>query len=206
LPNKTTSQTKQRIYTIGHSNHSIDTFLALLKKNQIEVLVDTRSKPYSKHAPHFALEPLSSITTNAGIKYVFLGKELGGRPEGEEFYDSEGHVLYWRLANSPDFNTGIRCLEEELQKHRVAILCSEEDPSGCHRRLLVGRVLARHGIVQEHIRGDGRLQSDEEVKKMSDSPVTEQKPLFQQKQNRKEVWRSIQSVSPKGRLPSSSEL
>jgi hypothetical protein len=71
---------------------------------------------------------------------------------------------------------------------------------------LVGRVLEKRGIVQDHIRRDGRLQTDEEVKKIVNSPVTEQKTLFQQKQNRKEIWRSIQSVSPKGRLPSSSEL
>ncbi len=195
---KTKTKEKFRIFTIGHSNHSMDTFLGLLKKHQIEVLIDTRSHPNSRHVPHFATDILKAAASEAGLKYLFLGKELGGRPEGSQFYDSEGRVLYWRRASSADFKEGIRSLEDELQKHRVAILCSEEDPSCCHRRLLVGYVLTRHGIILEHIRGDGRVDQEEKVQ-----TVDKQKSLFGEQG--KQTWRSIQSVLQRGRQPNSLE-
>src|SRR5947209_11997942 len=91
------------LFTVGHSNHSLEAFLELLKKHTIQVLVDTRSYPYSRHVPHFNREELCEALRQRGIKYLFLGGELGGRPTGEEFYDEEGHVLYCRLAESPTF-------------------------------------------------------------------------------------------------------
>jgi uncharacterized protein (DUF488 family) len=152
-----------RILTLGHSNHSIDRFLGLLKRFEIQVLVDVRSHPYSRFAPHFDSRALKDAITRASMKYLFLGKELGGRPDGASFYDGEGYVLYWRVAESPVFLEGIQRLENGIQKFRVALLCSEEDPTGCHRRLLVGRVLNARGIHVDHIRGDGCLQSEADV-------------------------------------------
>ena len=196
---------EQHIFSIGHSNHSLETFLGLLKTHQIEVLVDARSHPYSKYASHFDLQALKAAVTNAGIKYLFLGKELGGRPEGAEFYDADGHVLYSRVAESPTFLNGIRRLEKGVEQFKVAILCSEENPAQCHRRLLVGHVLAGRGVALDHIRGDGRIQSEtelisEEARCNYDNGQT---TLF--KDNGENAWRSIQSVLQKERRPSSSE-
>src|SRR5207244_13278444 len=89
--------------TIGHSNHPLDHFLRLGKDHRIEVVVDTRSQPYSKYSPHYDREPLRDALAAAGVKYVFMGRELGGRPDGAEFYDEEGHVLYGQVAESPVF-------------------------------------------------------------------------------------------------------
>jgi uncharacterized protein (DUF488 family) len=94
------------------------------------------------------------------MKYVFLGKELGGRPEGSEFYDEGGGVLYDRLAESALFLEGIDRLMEGVKGYRVAIMCGEEDPVKCHRRVLVGRVLEERGVRVKHIRGDGRVEDD----------------------------------------------
>lgn len=152
-----------RILTVGHSNHPVDRFLGLLKRCEVQVLVDVRSHPYSRFAPHFDSRALKEAVTKASVKYLFLGKELGGRPEGAAFYDAEGYVLYWRVAESPLFLEGIQRLENGIQKFRVAIMCSEEDPTGCHRRLLVGRVLKSHGVRLDHIRGDGRLQPEADL-------------------------------------------
>lgn len=181
------------VYTIGHSNHPIEKFLDLLKEHRIEVLVDTRSHPYSRFAPHFNVRELKASLAPACIKYLFLGKELGGRPEGEEFYDEEGRVDYRLVAHTPVFNEGISRLESGLQRYRIALLCSEEDPSGCHRRLLVGRILAERGVEVRHIRGDGGVQPEE-------PPAGEQPALFQEVGE----WKSIRSVSQKRRRPSSS--
>jgi uncharacterized protein (DUF488 family) len=190
-----------RALTIGHSNHSIETLLALLRGHQVEIVVDTRSQPYSKYSPHFDQKPLRKALNAHGIRYLFMGKELGGRPEGGEFYDGEGHVLYDRVAASPLFQKGLARLEKGLREFRVALLCSEENPMGCHRRLLIGRVLGERGIAVEHIRGDGWLQSEADLAP-EHSGDDSQLSLFEH--GTVPQWKSIPSVSPKKRQSSSS--
>lgn len=151
------------IYTIGHSNHPMEVFFDLLRLHTIEVLVDVRSQPYSKFAPHFATRPLKETIVVSGIKYLFLGKELGGRPEGAEYYDESGRVDYAMVARSALFRAGIERLKAGSATYRVAILCAEENPTGCHRRRLVGRVLAEEGVRVAHIRGDGTLNGEAEI-------------------------------------------
>src|SRR5437870_4228181 len=115
-------------FTVGHSNHSLHDFLALLASHAIEVLVDTRSHPYSKYVTHFNREELAAALKQAGVKYLYLGRELGGRPDEEEYFDAEGHVLYYRVAKSRLFLEGIERLEAGSRQYRVALMCSEEDP------------------------------------------------------------------------------
>ena len=191
------------IFTIGHSNHSLETFVDLLQQNGIEVLVDTRSQPYSKYASHFNKEALKLALPKVGIKYAFFGKELGGRPDGEAFYDEEGHVLYGNVAEAPFFLEGIERLEKGAAKYRVAIFCSEENPSVCHRRLLVTRVLQQRGDSVCHIRGDGRLQTEEELQAEDAARDGGQQSLFETEEV--VVWRSILSVLPKKQPLSSLE-
>ncbi|HEY7061168.1 MAG TPA: DUF488 domain-containing protein [Chloroflexota bacterium] len=183
------------IYSIGHSNHALDTFLALLGQHAVDVVADVRSEPYSKYCPHFDKRALEAAVREAGRRYVYLGRELGGRPVGSEYYDAEGYVLYWRRAAAEEFLGGIKRLERGRAQHRIALLCSEEDPAGCHRHLLVGRVLERRGGALTHIRGDGRLQSAAAL----ESP---QLALFAEAEET--AWRSIRSVSPREARESSS--
>jgi len=189
---------KRHIFSIGHSNHPIEKFMSLLKQNEIELVVDTRSQPYSKFAPHFSSGSIETFLKKEGIDYLFLGKELGGRPQELEFYDSEGHVLYWKLANTAKLKEGVQRLEAEAKTRRVAIMCSEEDPSCCHRRLLVGKVLSGRGTELDHIRSDGKIQPEEEL-----VPRGTQNDLFNPPE--KVVWRSIQSVLQRGQPQSFSE-
>lgn len=151
------------IYTIGHSNHTLDAFLDLLRLHRIEVLIDTRSAPYSRFAPQFNKDALKAAVLGQGMRYGFYGRELGGRPEGDEFYDAQGHVLYGEVEKSPPFQEGLARLMGGAANCRVALLCSEEDPNVCHRRLLVTRILDGVGIEVAHIRGDGRLESEREL-------------------------------------------
>jgi uncharacterized protein (DUF488 family) len=162
----------------------------------VQVVADVCSYPYSNYSPHFDREPLARSLRAAGFAYVYLGREVGGRPEGAEYYDAEGHVLYGRVAESPAFREGLARLLKGIAEYRVAIMCSEEDPAGCHRRLLVGRVLAESGVAILHIRGDGTVQSEEELAALSQS---DQLSLFEEPV----PWKSIPSVSPK-RPPNSS--
>jgi uncharacterized protein (DUF488 family) len=184
------------VFTIGHSNHSAGKFVRLLKGYGIEVLVDTRSHPYSRHAPRFNSGALEALLSKHGIRYLFLGGVLGGRPEGGEFYDARGRVDYALVGRSPSFLDGINRLEREIRTRRAALLCSEEDPARCHRRLLVGRALEERGITLRHIRGDGSVETEDEVD--GGEPI-----LFSETEARPR--KSTRSVSRKRRRPSSSE-
>ncbi len=184
------------MFTIGHSNHSAEKLVGLLKGHGIEALVDTRSRPYSRHAPHFNARALEATLAGDEIGYLFLGRELGGRPEGEEFYDGEGRVDYALLERSRPFLDGISRLKKEIQARMVALLCSEENPAGCHRRLLVGRALGEWGLVVRHIRGDGSVQREGEESDVQPVLFTEAEVGTR---------KSIRSVSRRRRRPSSSE-
>ena len=126
------------IYSIGHSNQTMKAFLELLNKHSVQALIDVRSHPYSRYVPHFNSPELANAAGYVNIQYLLMGKELGGRPDGEEFYDTDDHVMYNRVAESSLFLKGIRRLEEFGRATRVAIMCSEEDPTACHRHLLIG--------------------------------------------------------------------
>jgi uncharacterized protein (DUF488 family) len=190
-----------RLLTIGHSNHSMEKLLELLALYSVQVVADVRSSPYSKYATQFDREALSEALRAAGFRYVYLGGELGGRPRGDHYYDAAGHVLYDRVVESPGFQAGVARLEEGLRQYVVATLCAEEDPAGCHRRLLVGRVLGERGVAVEHIRGDGRLQSEAEL--CAAEPHDGQLSLFEEIEA---PWKSVPLVSPKKRQSSSSRF
>jgi uncharacterized protein (DUF488 family) len=192
------------IFTVGHSNHMLAHFIDLLKKYQIEVLADVRSHPYSRYAPQFEGQTIKSGVNDAGIKYLFMGKELGGRPKGGEFYDMEGHVLYSRLAESPLFLEGISRLERGVQKCRIAIMCSEENPAGCHRRLLVARVLGERGIDVKHIRGDGMAQVEADLAREEARRYLGKTPPMPFESQEAVAWRSIRSVLQREKRPNSS--
>ncbi len=194
-------ETPRAIFTVGHSNHPLETFLGLLRAHSIDVLVDVRSQPYSKFATHFNARDLKAAVEGSGVRYGFFGRELGGRPEGDEFYDAEGHVLYGKVAESPVFLEGLSRLERGIARFRVAMMCSEENPAICHRHLLVGRVLAGRGIAVVHIRGDGRLQTDAELMGEEGGSDAGQGALFAAEEVTE--WKSLRSVSPR-RPPSSS--
>lgn len=155
---------RQNVFTIGHSNHSQEAFLNILRDNRIEALVDVRSNPYSKYTPHFNLDAIEKWITAAATAYLYMGRELGGRPEEPEFYDADGGVLYQRLEESPRFLEGIDWLEKQAATSRIAVMCGEENPAECHRRFLIGQLLAARGVVVRHIRGDARVQTEAELR------------------------------------------
>lgn len=191
---------ERRALTIGHSNHAMETLVSLLRSHSVEVVADVRSHPYSQYSPHFDLDPLVKALRQAGIQHVYLGRELGGRPRGDRYYDERGHVLYGEVAKSSIFLEGIARLEKGLAQYTVAILCSEENPVTCHRRLLVGRVLGERGTAVYHIRGSGALESEAEL--AAAEPQENQMALFHEMEA--EEWKSIPLVSPKKRQNSSS--
>lgn len=185
------------LWTVGHSNHPLERFIALLRGQRIEFAVDVRSYPYSRHAPQFNREELQRALRAHDIGYLFLGDALGGRPNQPDQYDGEGHALYGEMAREPSFRAAIDRLLAGAHEHRLTIMCSEAEPRDCHRRLLVGKVLTDHGAELRHILRDGTLAVEEAVDISSDDGPT----LFGEDIPR---WRSTRSVSHRRRLSGSS--
>lgn len=152
------SHTRPPVFTIGHSNHPAEAFLGLLLRHGIEEVVDVRSSPHSRFNPQFNRKALRTALTEAGVGYVFMGAELGGRPADPSCYDSGGRVQYDRLAETKAFNEGIRQVIRRADESRIALMCSEKEPLACHRTLLVARVLTAQGIAVEHILANGSLE------------------------------------------------
>ncbi|HVW69277.1 MAG TPA: DUF488 domain-containing protein [Steroidobacteraceae bacterium] len=146
------------IYTIGHSNHPIERFAELLRQHGVNALADVRSTPYSRFNPQFNREKLQASLGAAGIRYVFLGEELGARSKDPSCYDEQGRVSYARLAQTELFRRGIERLLSGSKDHRIAIVCAERDPLECHRTILVSRALERAGAAVGHILADGSLE------------------------------------------------
>lgn len=151
------------IYTVGHSNYTHEQFFQILIKYNIEVLVDVRSVPYSKFTPQFNIQSLREATKKKGIKYVYLGKELGGRPSDKAYYDERDKLSYSLLSKSPWFLEGINRLISGIAKYKVAIMCAEEDPKKCHRKLIIGKALKNRSVEIRHIRGDGRIETEQDT-------------------------------------------
>ena len=179
--------TSTRIWTIGHSRHEIQQFIEILKKHEISALVDVRTYRSSKMAPQFNEQTLKSSLSAQGISYLEMGNELGGRPSEDNMYDSDGRVFYNKLAESNFFKSGIQRLLNGIAEYRIAIMCSEGKPDGCHRHLLIGRVLTDLNVHVENILVDGTTKNYREL-----SPKPTQMPLLDL--GEEEPWKSILPV------------
>lgn len=183
---------------MGHSNHLFEVFVELLRQHDIQLVADVRSSPYSRHASQFNKETLESGLREAGLAYRFLGHALGGRPQDPRFYDSKGYVLYDQIASTPAFRREMTAILQSATDARTVLLCGEEDPCQCHRRLLLGRVAEDRGYEVCHLRADGRIQAesalatDERLRKT-------QGQLFLFETEDGQPWRSARPVSRKQR-------
>ncbi|MFA6240974.1 MAG: DUF488 domain-containing protein [Candidatus Hydrogenedentales bacterium] len=150
------------VFTIGHSNHPLEAFIALLQQHAIACLCDVRSAPVSKYNPQFHRNSLVAALPEHGIAYLFLGKELGARSNDPECY-VDGKVQYDRLAATPLFGQGLERVLQEAATRRIALMCAEKDPLDCHRTILVSRRLVERGCEVQHILADGALEPHAEA-------------------------------------------
>jgi uncharacterized protein (DUF488 family) len=139
------------LYSIGHGNKSIETFIDELKHFGVDYLIDIRSKPYSKYSPQFNQNDLKFTLSDKKITYLFLGDSLGGLPTDLSCY-TNGHVDYDKLREKDFFKIGLQRLITAYDKTiKVAIMCSESKPEECHRTKLIGEELKKSGINLNHI-------------------------------------------------------
>lgn len=144
------------IFTIGHSNHATESFIATLSQYGITTLVDVRSRPYSQWAHQFSREILKHDLEETGIDYVYMGDVLGGQPADRTLYrPGQEHPDYRRVANTPVYQAGIQELLSLAQNRTIVVMCSEGDHRHCHRHLLITHSLLDMGAAVDHIQPDG---------------------------------------------------
>jgi uncharacterized protein (DUF488 family) len=158
-PHEPRPQMENGVFSVGHSNHTLESFLALLHAANITAIADVRSSPYSKRHPQFNKEPLEGALRASGINYVYLGDLLGGRPNSRALYDAEGRADYEAIRATAAFRRGLERLLDGAARYRVAMLCGEDDPLDCHRGLMITLALGQLGVSPRHLRKDGSLET-----------------------------------------------
>ncbi len=145
----------KQLYTIGHSIHKIEDFISLLKKHNINTIVDVRSMPYSKFAPQYNKELLKNSLKLDGICYIFMGDMLGARHEDKNLLFNDGKVNFQKVQETKSFQDGIARLEKGINKgYEISLMCSEKEAFDCHRFGLISEFLVKHSIQVDHIYPD----------------------------------------------------
>jgi uncharacterized protein (DUF488 family) len=152
-----------RLFTLGHSVMQSSTFLEILQRLGISLVIDVRSKPQSYRFPHFDQVELEKTLSTGGIRYLFLGEELGGRPEDPKVYRSDGLMDYRTWRKSRPFRDGIERVLKEFAKSDLVLMCAEEDPLNCHRFLMICPELVILGVEPCHIRKGGVIETQREA-------------------------------------------
>lgn len=179
-----------KLYTVGHSNHSLEKLVRLLEDNGISSLVDVRTAPYSRRNPQFNKESLEFSLAQREMEYAYAGKFLGGRPSDPTCYNSRTlpgdgadylhEVDYPEVMKRDWFRRGIERLLEMADQHTTAVMCSEENPAECHRHYLIALfLLETHPEVDvRHVRGDGNIFSARSLRESLGKPSVKQGVLL----------------------------
>jgi uncharacterized protein (DUF488 family) len=154
-----------RLFSVGHSNQELPDLIALLRRAGVTAVADVRSSPYSRRLPQFNREPLARELMKNRIAYIYIGDQLGGRPRDRDLYDADGLVDYGRVRRTAEFRAGLDRLLRGLEKQTIAMLCSEDDPLGCHRGLMIAPGAKEQGVSTLHLRKDGSVETTEAMER-----------------------------------------
>lgn len=152
------------IFTIGHSNYSMERLIDMLKHFNIDCVVDIRGTPYSKYNVQFDKEAIRYSLKKAGFLYIYMGEELAAKRKTKESYNKEGYADFKKIINEDSFKTGIERLKNGLKKgYKIALLGAMQDPIRCHRAILLGKFLEENGIKVNHILDDYSIASQKDI-------------------------------------------
>jgi uncharacterized protein (DUF488 family) len=149
------------LFTIGHSDHEMAKFVALLQQHGVTAIADVRSQPYSRFTPQFNRETVAEALKRAGVHYVFFGRELGARRSERESYRN-GQARYELIKDLPAFQEGLDRIRRGVATQRITLMCAEKDPITCHRTVLVCRQLRQEPFDIRHILEDGTIETQEQ--------------------------------------------
>jgi len=154
------------LYTIGHSKHSKQYFLKLLRLNMINCIVDVRSTPFSKFSPQFNKDELKQFLNNSGVYYIHMGEEFGARQKDKKLYTTEGYLDFEKTAKSKQFIKGVDRISKGIDKGlKIAFMCTEKDPIDCHRNILVANEFYKNNYNIENILENGNHEDQKHLEK-----------------------------------------
>lgn len=159
------SKKSNLVYSIGYATKPIGVFIAQLKNLNVNVVADVRSVPFSKAFHDYHQPAIKHSLLNEGIRYVYLGEELGPRSKNKEHYNEQRQVQFSQLMRSALFQQGIARLKTGIEKgYTIALMCAEKHPLDCHRSLLIGHFLKREEDINlMHVLHDGSLISQQDL-------------------------------------------
>ncbi|MDV4151935.1 DUF488 domain-containing protein [Clostridium sp. AL.422] len=152
------------IYTIGHSNYTMEKLIQMLRYYNINTVVDIRGTPYSKYNVQFDKERIKYTLNKAGFIYIYMAKEFAANRENKISYNKEGYSDFEKVVQEEDFLNGIERLKNGCNKgYKIALLGAMQDPIRCHRSILVGRALNKAGFNVMHILDDLSIKDQDYI-------------------------------------------
>ena len=146
------------IFTIGHSNYDVERLIDMLRRYNINCVVDIRGTPYSKYNIQYNKETIQKTLEREGFIYIYMANELGAKRDNKESYNEEGYSDFEKVINEESFIRGIDRLIDGCNKNfRIAVLG--------HRAILVGRALRDAGFKVKHILHDYSIGNQEDIEK-----------------------------------------
>ena len=155
------------IYTIGHSNYTVERLIDMLRHYNINCVVDIRGTPYSKYNVQFDKETIRYTLSKAGFIYIYMAKELAAKRINKESYNEEGYSDFEKVIKEKEFLEGIERLKNGCNKgYNIVLLGAMQEPIRCHRAILVGKALRKHGFNVKHILDDYSTASQDDIEQM----------------------------------------
>ena len=155
---------KIEIYTLGHSNYPFDKFIEILKKYDINCVVDIRSTPYSKYNTQYNKEFLHETLKNLGYTYIYMADEFGAKRKTKVSYNDKGYADFDKVILEDEFKRGIERLKVGCAKnYKIVLLGAMQEPIRCHRAILLGKELIKAGFDVKHIMHEGDLKVQSEL-------------------------------------------
>jgi uncharacterized protein (DUF488 family) len=158
---------EMEIYTIGHSNYTMERLIDMLEYYNINCVVDIRGTPYSKYNIQFDKETIRYTLTNAGFVYIYMGKELAAKRIRKNSYNNEGYSNFEEVIKEEEFKRGVERLKNGCEKgYKIILLGAMQDPIRCHRSILVGRELVKNDFDVKHILDDYSIVTQDDIEEM----------------------------------------
>lgn len=152
------------IFTIGHSNYPYEKFISMIKKYDINCVVDIRETPYSKYNVQYNREAFKESLKKDNIAYIYMGNEFGAKRQTKESYNEEGYADFTKVIKEDIFLKGVERLKKGIQMgYKIVLLAAMQDPIRCHRSIMLGRYLNQNGFDIKYILHESNLGNQNDI-------------------------------------------